>query len=88
MGRACMAYGENGMCTGFWWEIKNGSQINRRVGMDLINLAQDRDQGRVRLNTVDPKGSMKCWEIFEQLSKWWLLVRDSAAWSLFCFNLG
>jgi hypothetical protein len=31
---------------------------------------------------VEPYGSMKCWETFQQLSKRWFLV------SLFYFNLG
>jgi hypothetical protein len=29
----------------------------------------------------EPSGSIKCWEIFEQLSVWWLLKKDSAACS-------
>jgi hypothetical protein len=27
-------------------------------------------------------GSIICWAIFEWLSDWWLLNKDSAAWSL------
>jgi hypothetical protein len=31
----------------------------------------------------EPLGSIKCWEILEQLSNWWLFKKDSAPWSLF-----
>jgi hypothetical protein len=43
--------------------------------MDWIDLAQDRDQWRV-LNELS--GSVKCCEVFEQLSDWWLLKNGSA----------
>jgi hypothetical protein len=26
-------------------------------------------------------GSVKCWEVLEQLSDWWLLKKGSAPWS-------
>jgi hypothetical protein len=26
----------------------------------------------------EPSGSLKCWEIFEWLSDWWLLKKDEA----------
>jgi hypothetical protein len=35
-------------------------------GMDWIDLAQDRDQRSVLLNTAnEPPGSIKCWEVLE-----------------------
>jgi hypothetical protein len=34
-------------------------------GMDWIDLAQDRDQWRSLVNTNEPSGSLKCWEILE-----------------------
>jgi hypothetical protein len=43
--------------------------------MDLIHLAQDRDQGN------EPSGSIKFWKFLEWLSDWWLLKEDSAPWS-------
>jgi hypothetical protein len=41
--------------------------------MDWIYLAQDRDQWRALVNTVMTSGSMKCWEILEQVLNWRLL---------------
>jgi hypothetical protein len=32
--------------------------------MDWINLVQDRDQWRALVNSNEPLGSIKCWEIF------------------------
>jgi hypothetical protein len=29
----------------------------------------------------EPSGSIKCWEIVEWLSNWWLLKEGSAPWS-------
>jgi hypothetical protein len=35
-------------------------------GMDWIDLAQDIDQWRALVNTVnEPSGSIKCWKILE-----------------------
>jgi hypothetical protein len=34
-------------------------------GMDWIDQAQDRNQWRALANTVEPSGSIKCWEILE-----------------------
>jgi hypothetical protein len=33
-------------------------------------------------NCNEPSGSIKYWEIFEKLSDWRLLKKDSAPWSL------
>jgi hypothetical protein len=41
--------------------------------MDLINLAEDRDQRKALVNTV-----IKCWEILEWLSDWQFLKKDGA----------
>jgi hypothetical protein len=46
-------------------------------GMNWIHLAQDRGQWRVLTQSNEPSGSMKCWDILEQLSNWQLL-KDSA----------
>jgi hypothetical protein len=29
----------------------------------------------------EPSGSIKCWEVLDELNKWWLLKLDSAPWS-------
>jgi hypothetical protein len=42
--------------------------------MDWIHLAQDRDGN-------EHPGSIKCWEILEQLSVFWLLKKYLAPWS-------
>jgi hypothetical protein len=34
-------------------------------GMDWIDRAQDIDQWRALVNTVEPSGSIKCWEVLE-----------------------
>jgi hypothetical protein len=50
------------------WEdnIKMDLREIGRGGMDWINLAQDRDQWRALVNTVnEPSGSIKCWKILE-----------------------
>jgi hypothetical protein len=46
-----------------------------------IHLAYDRDQRRVLLNSNELSGSVKYWGIFEWLSDWRLLKKDSAAWN-------
>jgi hypothetical protein len=42
--------------------------------MDLIDLAQDRDQWRALVNM----GSIKCWELLEWLHNWQLLKKSPA----------
>jgi hypothetical protein len=34
----------------------------------------------------EPTGSIKCWEILEWLSDWWLPKKDSAPWTQFDVN--
>jgi hypothetical protein len=47
--------------------------------MDWIVLARDVDQWRILVNTVmKPSGSIKCWEVLEQLHNWRLLKKGSA----------
>jgi hypothetical protein len=43
--------------------------------MDWVNLAQDRDQWRVLMNTI--MNLWIAWEICEYLSYWQLLKKDS-----------
>jgi hypothetical protein len=52
--------------------IKMGLREIGWVGMDWIDLAQDRDQWR------EPSGSIKCWEVLEYLQNWRLLKKGSA----------
>jgi hypothetical protein len=47
-------------------------------GVDWIDLAQDRDQWRGLVNTDEPSGSTKCWEVLEWLHNWQLLKKCSA----------
>jgi hypothetical protein len=43
--------------------IKMDLRATEWSGMDLIEMAQDRDQWRALVNTVmKPSGSLKCWE--------------------------
>jgi hypothetical protein len=52
------------------------------VGMDWIDLPQDRGQWIALVNMVMKySGTIKCWEIVEKLSDWWLLKKGSAPWS-------
>jgi hypothetical protein len=51
------------------------------VGMDWINLAQDRDQMRVLVNKVMNLRDPKNCEILKQLSDWRLLKKNSVPWS-------
>jgi hypothetical protein len=47
-------------------------------GMDWIDLAQDRDQWRVLVNTVmNLRVPQKCWEVPEWLHNWQLLRKSS-----------
>jgi hypothetical protein len=49
-------------------------------GMDWIHLNMDRDQRQALANMVitnKSSGSIKHWEILEQLSACWLLTKDS-----------
>jgi hypothetical protein len=45
------------------------------VGIDWLDLAQDRDQWRA---LDEPSGSIKCWEVLEWLHNWQLLKKCSA----------
>jgi hypothetical protein len=48
-------------------------------GMDWIDSAQDRDQWRSSCEHSDEtSGSLKCWEVPEQLHNWQLLRKGSA----------
>jgi hypothetical protein len=63
------------------WEdnFKIDLRKTERCGMDQTDLAQNSDQWRALLKTVmEHSGSIKCWEIFEWLSDWWLLKQGSA----------
>jgi hypothetical protein len=55
----------------------------REVGWDgrvWIDLAQDRDRLRAFCERGDePPGSIKCWEVLEQLHNWQLLIYDADA---------
>jgi hypothetical protein len=52
-------------------------------GVDWIDVAQGRVQWRTLVNTVmNPPGSLKCWEVLENLHIWRLLKKGSAPWSL------
>jgi hypothetical protein len=46
-------------------------------GMDWIDLAQDRDQWRVLVNTVMNLRVPYCWEVLEWLHNWQVLRKDS-----------
>jgi hypothetical protein len=84
------------MHIGFCWESRKERTIGRptcrweiNIGMDLreigwvgiywIAVAQDREGCCEHGN--EPSGSIKCWEILEQLRNWRLLKKDSAPWS-------
>jgi hypothetical protein len=48
-------------------------------GMDCIDLVQDRVEAEVCCeHSTEPSGSMKCWEVLEQLHKWQLLKKGIA----------
>jgi hypothetical protein len=55
--------------------IKMNLREIRWSGMDMIDLAQDRDSCG---HGNEPSGSIKCWGIPELLSDWWLFKRGSA----------
>jgi hypothetical protein len=66
------------------WEedIKMDLREIRWAGIDWICMAQDKDRWRALVNTVMKlRGSVKCWEILEQLRNWRLLKKGSAPWS-------
>jgi hypothetical protein len=48
-------------------------------GLDLMDMAQHRDQWRALVNAVfEPQGSIKCWKVLEGLHNWRLLKKLSA----------
>jgi hypothetical protein len=63
------------------WEgnIKMGLRGTGWGGMDYINLAEDRDEWNT---VIKLGGSIKFWEILDQLSDWRHLKMNSAPWSL------
>jgi hypothetical protein len=46
--------------------------------MDWIDLAKRRDQWRAFVNTTESLGSVKYWEVLEQLHNWRLVKKGSA----------
>jgi hypothetical protein len=50
-------------------------------GMGWIGLAQDWDKWKAFVNTVMKLGSIKYWEILEQLQTWRLVKKGSTPWS-------
>jgi len=51
-------------------------------GVDLINLAQERDRWWALVNAVlNLGGSIKCGEFLDYLKTGYLLKKDSAPWS-------
>jgi hypothetical protein len=48
------------------------------IGVDWIDMAQDRDQWRTLVNGNKHSGSRKCWEVLEGLHNWQLLKKGSA----------
>jgi hypothetical protein len=48
------------------------------VGMNWIDLAEDREQWKALVNTImNLSGSMKCWAVLEWLHNWRLLKKGS-----------
>jgi hypothetical protein len=77
----------------YWWESQKeryhseDQVIGRCILLRWISrshrigLAQDRDQWRASDHGNEPSGSVKCWEVFDQLQNWQPLLKGSAAWN-------
>jgi hypothetical protein len=55
----------------------------REIGWGVlgwVDVAKDKDQWSAIVKGNETLGSVKCWEILEQLSDWRLL-KDSALWN-------
>jgi hypothetical protein len=49
-------------------------------GLDLSGSGERQVEGSCEHGT-EPSGSIKYWQILEQLSDWWLLNNDSTPWN-------
>ena len=62
--------------------ILNVSLRSGMRGVDLINLAQERDRWWALVNAIlNLGGSIKCGEFLDYLKTGYLLKKDSAPWS-------
>jgi hypothetical protein len=62
-----------------WKWVDNIKMDLREIGwgvMVWIDLAQDRDQWRARVNIVNTSGSVKSWEILELMHNWRFLKKS------------